>query len=92
MYLNNDGENAGILGAAIFQPPIEQLAHQVFFQLVFQQLWKRLQDIARKWYFISKLSLDKICQQPVNEIYSSCFVISGYREVIIFEKMAISMK
>ena len=30
--------------------------------------------------------------QSVNELYSGCFVISGYREIIIFAKMAIPMK
>ena len=39
------------------------------------------------YLFLSSVFLCK--HQPVNDLYSSCFVISGYGEIIVFVKMAI---
>ena len=69
---------------------------------------KQLQDIAYKWYFITKLIVITVARiqffymwlhylclhkhQQVNKLYSGYFVISSYREMIIFVKMAMPIK
>ena len=50
-------------------------------------------EICLNQFFVRGFVLFYLCKhQPAKELYSGCFVTSGYREIIIFVKMAIPMK